>query len=72
MLMSDLILSEKLYPHLEEIQRTASARVARILPRLLQKNPAPDRKRHPMAWTQHMNSLKAQAEEIVIRELITS
>ena len=30
------------------------------------------KKADPMGWTQHMNSLKAQAEEIVTAELITS
>ena len=28
--------------------------------------------RIPMAWVQHMNSLKAQAEEVVMMELINS
>ncbi|WP_074017858.1 TnpV protein [Peptoniphilus phoceensis] len=27
---------------------------------------------HQMAWVQHMNSLKAQAQEIVLTELIYS
>ena len=72
MLMSDLILTGKLYPHLEEIQRTAGRRIALILSELLRKTPAPDKKADPMAWTRHMNSLKAQAEEIVVAELITS
>ena len=39
---------------------------------LLQKDPAPEKKTDPMAWTQHMNSLKAQAEEIVTAELINN
>ena len=72
MLLNDLILSEKLFPHLWEIQRTATARIDQLMIQLLQKNPAPDKKTDPMAWTQHMNSLKAQAEEIVTAELITS
>ena len=72
MLMNDLILTEKLYPHLWEIQRTASARMEQLMLQLLQRNPAPEKKSDPMGWTQHMNSLKAQAEEIVTAELITS
>ena len=72
MLLNDLILSEKLFPHLWEIQRTATARIDQLMVQLLQKDPAPDKKINPMAWTQHMNSLKAQAEEIVTAELITS
>ena len=72
MLLNDLILSERLFPHLWEIQRTATARIDQLMIQLLQKDPAPDKKTDPMAWTQHMNSLKAQAEEIVTAELITS
>ena len=60
MLLNDLILSEMLF------------RIDQLMMQLLQKHPAPDKKSDPMAWTQHMNSLKAQAEEIVTAELITS
>ena len=72
MLLSDLILTEKLYPHLREIQQAATARIDQLMMQLLQKNPAPDKKADQMGWVQHMNSLKAQAEEIVTAELITS
>lgn len=37
---------------------------------LLEKNPAPDKETQQLAWVQHVNSLKAQAEEIVNAELI--
>ena len=37
---------------------------------LLAKNPAPDKATQQLAWVAHMNSLKAQAEEIVLRELV--
>ena len=39
---------------------------------LLANNPAPDKEQNQMAWVQHMNSLKAQAEELVLNELIYS
>ncbi len=39
---------------------------------LLENSPAPDKETQQMAWVQHMNSLKAQAEEIVTAELINS
>ena len=72
MLLNDLILTEKLFPHLWEIQQTATLRMEQLMAQLLQKNPAPDKKTDQMGWVQHMNSLKAQAEEIVTAELITS
>ena len=37
---------------------------------LLTKNPTPDKATQQLAWVAHMNSLKAQAEEIVLQELV--
>ena len=72
MLLNDLILGEELFPHLQEIDETAHRRVEQLMNELLEKNPAPDKATQQMAWVQHMNSLKAQAEEIVTAELINS
>lgn len=69
-LFSDLVLSEQLFPHLWEINETAHRRVEQLMTELLEKNPAPDKQTHQMAWVQHMNSLKAQAEESVLSELV--
>ena len=41
-----------------------------MMQQLLEKYPAPDKKTQQMAWVQHMNTLKAQAEEIICAELI--
>ena len=67
-----MILQGTLFPHLREIQQTATLRMEQLMAQLLQKNPAPDKKTDQMGWVQHMNSLRAQAEEIVTSELITS
>ena len=72
MILNDLILTGRLYPHLLEIQQSAAARMEQLMKDLLLKHPAPEKKRDPMNWTRHMNSLQAQAEELVIAELITS
>lgn len=72
LLYNQLILTEKLFPHLWEIQETAAARMDQLMAGLLEANPAPDKRASPMAWVQHMNLLKAQAEEIVTAELIYS
>ena len=69
-LYNDLILSEKLFPYLKEIGETAARRVEQLQSDLLKANPAPDKGTQQMAWVQHMNMLKAQAEEIVLNELI--
>ncbi len=39
---------------------------------LLKQYPAPDKESQQMAWVQHMNCLKAQAEDLVLTELILS
>ncbi len=70
MLLNDLILTERLFPHLWEIDKTAHRRVEQLMTELLKRNPTPDKATHQMEWVQHMNSIKAQAEEIVLTELI--
>ena len=69
-LWNSMILSETLYPHLYEIDETAHRRLEQLMAELLRVNPAPDKAVQQMAWVQHMNMLKAQAEEIVLIELI--
>ena len=71
-LYNDLILKGKLFDHLREIEETANRRMERMMKELLEKNPAPDKKTHQMEWVQHMNALKAQAEEVILNELINS
>ena len=67
---NSLILSEKLFPYLKEIGETAERRMEQLQTDLLQANPAPDKATQQMAWVQHMNMLRAQAEEIVLNELV--
>ena len=69
-LWNSLILSEKLYPHLREIDETANRRLEHLITAMLASAPAPDRETQQMAWVQHMNALKTQAEEIIFTELI--
>ena len=69
-LYNDLVLSERLFPYLKEIGETAARRMEQLETDLLKANPAPDKATQQMAWVQHMNTLRAQAEEIVMGELI--
>ena len=69
-LYSELILSEQLFPYLKEIGETAAYRMEQLEADLLKANPAPDKVTQQMAWVQHMNILRAQAEEIVMNELV--
>ena len=48
-----------------ELEQTAESRMQQTDGRTAEaKNPAPDKEKNQMAWVQHMNSLKAQAEEL--------
>ena len=61
-----------LYSDLWEMEQTAENRMQQLMKELLERNPAPDKEKNQMAWVQHMNSLKAQAEEMILTELIYS
>ena len=67
-----MLLNGSLYPHLLEVEQTAQSRMQQLMNSLLKQNPAPDKESQQMAWVQHMNRLKAQAEELVLTELIYS
>ena len=69
---STMLLNGTLYPHLWEVEQTAENRMQQLMKELLERNPAPDKEKKQMAWVQHMNSLKAQAEEMILTELIYS
>ena len=67
-----MLLNGSLYPHLMEVEQTAESQMQQTMAQLLKQTPAPDKESQQMAWVQHMNSLKAQAEELVLTELIYS
>ena len=71
-LYNSMLLNGTLYPHLMELEQTAENRMQQTMAQLLKQNPAPDKEQNQMAWVQHMNSLKTQAEELVMTELIYS
>ena len=71
-LYNTMLLSGSLYPHLTEVEQTAESQMQQTMARLMKQTPAPDKEKNQMQWVQHMNSLKAQAEELVLTELIYS
>ena len=71
-LYNTMLLNGSLYPHLMEVEQTSENRMQQTMAQLLKQNPAPDKESRQMAWVQHMNSLRAQAEELVLTELIYS
>ena len=71
-LYNTMLLNGSLYPHLMEVEQTAESRMQQMMNELLKANAAPDKAQNQLMWVQHMNSLKAQAEELVLTELIYS
>ena len=71
-LYNTMLLNGSLYPHLMEMEQTAKSQMQQTMAQLLKQNPAPDKEQNQMAWVQHMNNLRAQAEELVLTELIYS
>ena len=71
-LWNSMILSEKLYPRLREIDEAANARLEKLMSELMKQNGVTEslKASDPMKWTGLMNNLKAQAEEIIFNELI--
>ena len=67
-----MILSEKLYPHLLEIDRAARERMDAMLPRMMEEAGVTEelKARDPMRWVGLMNTLKVQVEETIQDELI--
>ena len=74
LIYNQLLQTEKLYPHLLEIDETANSRLEQMMPRLAESAGATEelKARDPMAWVGLMNTCKAQAEEILLAELINS
>ena len=73
-LYNQMLLSEKLYQHLLEIDETAQNRLEQMMPQLAKEAGATEelKARDPMKWVGLMNTCKVQAEEILMAELINS
>ena len=71
-LFNRMTLNESLFPHLLEIEETANSRLERMMQEMAAKNGATEelKAKDQMAWVGLMNSLKNQAEELILTELI--
>ena len=71
-LYTRLILSGKLMEHLQEIETTAQTRLDSLMSLLTKQNGVTEelKAQDQMTWVAQMNSLKHQAEELILSELI--
>ena len=74
LIYNQMLLSGSLFPHLQEVDETAHQRLEQMMPQLAKEAGATEelKARNPMQWVGLMNTCKAQAEEILMAELINS
>ena len=64
-----LLMEGELLPKMHKIDEQARERLHQIMDQLLKTDPVKDQN-NILERTQHMNQIKAQAEELVIHEII--
>ena len=71
-LWNQMILTETLFPHLREIDEAANRRLEQMMPNLMKSAGVTEalKAADPLKWTGLMNTCKAQAEEVILAELI--
>ncbi|MBC1778699.1 TnpV protein [Listeria booriae] len=65
-----MVIENTLESHLQEVDQVANQRLDFLMDQLLEKQQPPSRESDQMEWVKHMNTLKAQAEEVIKTELI--
>lgn len=71
-LFSSLLLSEKLYPHLSEIDRVCVERLELLIRQMADREGVTEalKAANQMEWIRRMNNIRSRAEEIVLNDLV--
>ena len=71
-IFNTLVLSERLFPHLQEIEQRAHDRMDELTERMKMERMIDEKlkARDPMRWVGEMNNIRACAEEIVLKEIV--
>ena len=71
-IFSELLLSGKLYPHLLEIDEACEGKMELLVLQMAKREGMTEQLKaaDQMAWVARMNSIRNQAEEIVLHELV--
>ena len=67
---SALLLSERLFPHLREVQEEAENRLESIMSDILVFSPPPDKAADGLAWAAHMTEVRRIAEKMMLDEVV--
>ena len=71
-LYSELLLSGKLYSHLQEIEEACEGRMELLIRQMAKQEGVTEalKAADQMEWVLHMNSIRNRAEEVVLSELV--
>lgn len=69
MVFDEMLLEGMLYPHLAEMDNAVHRQIEQTMQTLIQQSTAPNRQTDPMGWTQWMNALQSQAEELAMQQI---
>ena len=71
-IFNTLVLSEHLFPHLQEVEQQAHDRMDELTERMKMERMIDETLKAavPMRWVGEMNNIRACAEEIVLKEII--
>ena len=71
-IFNTLVLSERLFPHLQEVEQRAHDRMDELTELLKQERMIDESLKacDPMRWVGEMNNIRACAEEIVLNEIV--
>ena len=71
-LFNAMMVSGKLYPHLNEIEQTMNRRLEQMMPEMMQAAGVTEelKARDQMEWVRRMNAIRDSAEEVIRKELI--
>jgi hypothetical protein len=67
---SRLLLTERLFPHLREVQQKAHERLDSIMSDILVFMPPPDKVKDGIAWAAHMAEIRRIAEKRMLDEVV--
>ena len=65
-----LLLTERLFPHLCEVQENAHKRLDSIMSDILVFQPPPDKAADGIAWAAHMTEVHRTAEKMMLDEVV--
>lgn len=71
-IFNTLVLSERLFPHLQETEQRAHERMDELTERLKQERMIDEnlKAQDPMRWVGEMNNVRACAEENALKEIV--